>query len=115
MKERARERTSERERAEARGSSEQVYAREREHKAKKNKRWHGLPDRRTKCLATNRIFLRRRKENFYCILQSKRLKDERILENYSRESGSQKGLGLNPKRMILNIISSFIRFECRML
>ena len=34
---------------------------------------------------------------FDLILQSKRLKEERILENCSRESDSQKGLGLNPK------------------
>ena len=64
---------------------------------------------------TNRILLRRRKQIFYCILQSKRLKDEQILDKYSRESVSQKGLGLNPKRMILKILSSFTRFECRML
>jgi len=59
--------------------------------------------------------LRRRKEIFYCILQSKRVKDERILENYSRESVCQKGLGLNPKRTILKILSSFTSFECRMI
>ena len=35
--------------------------------------------------------------------------------NYSRESVSQKGLGLNPKRLILRILSSFTRFECRLL
>jgi len=55
------------------------------------------------------------KEKFYCILQSNRVKDERILQNYSRESGSQEGLGLNPKRMIVKILSSFTRFHCRML
>ena len=55
------------------------------------------------------------KEKFYCILQSNRVKDERILENYSPESGSQEGLGLNPKRMIVKILSSFTCFDCRML
>ena len=65
---------------------------------------------------TNRIFLYQRKKIFYCILlQSKRVKDEQILEKDSRESDSQKGLGLNSKSVILKILSSFTRFECRML
>ena len=35
--------------------------------------------------------------------------------NRSRESDPQKGLGLNPERMILEIRSSFRRFEMMMI